>query len=189
MDIDIDFPKRENALKHFKHIQASRRENGELKPHQTGIYVQSVPTDILTNRSTIEYKEAESRGYFKVDFLSASVYDGIRDEGHLVSLMRDPDWSLFEQASIVNQLFHLKGHHIITKTMKPSSVEELAACIAIIRPGKKHLFGKPWNDVFAEVWLDSGDDGYFFKKSHAVAYAMAIIVQLNFISEAAVPSG
>lgn len=188
MDIDIDFYRREDGLKLFKHVPASRLENSELKPHQTGVYVQNVPTDILENRCTLDYKVAADRGYFKIDFLSATVYEGVRDEEHLTHLMNiEPDWEKFQDPSIVNKLFHLRGHHIVTKTMKPSNVQELAACISMIRPGKKHLFQRPWDEVFAEIWKPDGD-GYQFKKSHAVAYALAIIVQLNLMFETAEPS-
>jgi hypothetical protein len=34
-----------------------------------------------------------------------------------------------------------------------------------------------------EVWLKPVGDEYFFKKSHAVAYAHAIVVQMNLICE------
>ena len=34
-----------------------------------------------------------------------------------------------------------------------------------------------------EVWIKPTTDEYFFKKAHAVAYAMAIVVQMNLICE------
>jgi hypothetical protein len=55
----------------------------------------------------------------------------------------------------------------------------LAAVLAMIRPAKRHLVGKDWNTVFSSVWVKPTDDAYFFKKAHAHAYAMAIILQLN----------
>jgi len=55
--------------------------------------------------------------------------------------------------------------------------------LAMIRPGKRHLVGKSWKDIEKVVWSKTTDDTYFFKKSHAIAYALTIIVQLNLICE------
>jgi hypothetical protein len=67
--------------------------------------------------------------------------------------------------------------------MKPTCIEELAAVLAIIRPAKRYLIGKDWKLVMQEVWAKPANDEYFFKKSHAVAYAHAIVVQMNLICE------
>jgi hypothetical protein len=37
--------------------------------------------------------------------------------------------------------------------------------------------------VMSEVWTKPETDDYFFKKSHATAYAVAIVVQMNLICE------
>ena len=34
-----------------------------------------------------------------------------------------------------------------------------------------------------EVWSRPTDGSYFFKKSHAVAYAQAIVVQMNMLTK------
>ena len=39
-----------------------------------------------------------------------------------------------------------------------------------------------WDNIMKEVWQKPKDGSYFFKKSHAVAYAQAIVVQMNLIS-------
>jgi hypothetical protein len=67
--------------------------------------------------------------------------------------------------------------------MMPTSIEQLAAVLAMIRPAKRYLIGKDWSDVMNEVWLRPEGDEYFFKKSHATAYAVAIVVQMNLICE------
>jgi DNA polymerase III alpha subunit len=67
--------------------------------------------------------------------------------------------------------------------MKPTSIEQLAAIIAMIRPAKRHLIGKSWNEVMSEVWTRPSNNEYYFKKSHATAYAAAIVVQMNLICE------
>jgi len=37
--------------------------------------------------------------------------------------------------------------------------------------------------VLNDVWVKPEDGSYYFKKSHATAYAMAIVVQMNLICE------
>ena len=39
-------------------------------------------------------------------------------------------------------------------------------------------------DILKEVWIKPTDGSYFFKKSHAVAYAQAIVVQMNLMNRA-----
>lgn len=183
-DIDIDFADREKALSVLKHIRAAKHTDGKITPHNTGIYFQSIPVNPLTNLANVDYKEAESRGYFKVDFLNVSVYNNVRDEEHLVQLMsQEPMWELLQQDDFVNLLFHINGYGDVLRAVQPDSVEKLAAVLAMIRPAKRHLIGKDWSEIFAEVWVKPTTDEYYFKKSHSLAYAMAIVVQMNLICE------
>jgi len=185
-DIDIDFVNRNDILDKIKHVSASRLDQGELKAHNTGIYVTDIPTDAITGLSTIDYKTAEQRGYFKIDFLNVSVYNGIKNEEHLIKLMnQEPLWELLEDDEFVKLLFHVNGHSDILKKTKPQSVEQLAAVLAIIRPAKRHLVDQDWNTILNEVWQrpQDAESGYYFKKSHAIAYAMAVVVQMNLICE------
>lgn len=180
-DIDIDFFNRDAALSALRHVRASR---SNTLAHNTGVYFQNIPQNPITGLSTIDYKLAEDRGYFKVDLLNVNIYQGVRDEEHLVSLMtKEPIWDLLQQTDFSNLLFHVSGHGFILRSMKPTSIEQLAAVLAMIRPAKKHLVGKPWPDVMAEVWVKPAGDEYYFKKSHAVAYATAVVVQMNLICE------
>ena len=183
-DIDIDFSDRTRALELFDHTAASRVDNGQVKPHNTGIYVTSIPKDERNNLSTIEYKTAEERGYFKIDFLNVGVYEGVRSEEHLKLLMEtEPLWDLLLQDDFVNLLFHLNGHGDIIRKTQPTSVEQLSAVLAMIRPAKRYLIGKDWTTIMTEVWTKPETGDYYFKKSHATAYAVAIIVQMNLICE------
>ena len=180
-DIDIDFAHREKALEHIKCIPAAIDAS---KKHNTGVYCTSIPYNPLTGLSTIDYKEAEERGYFKIDFLNVSIYKGVRDDAHLKQLMEtEPLWDLLEQDDFVNLLFHVNGHGSILREMKPTTVEQLAAVLALIRPAKRYLTGQDWKKVEEEVWVKPEGDEYYFKKAHAVAYAMAIVVQMNLICE------
>ncbi len=184
-DIDIDFADRNKALDLIKHVLAAiKSENGTFKKHNTGVYCHSIPYNPLTGTASLDYKEAEDRGYFKIDFLNVSLYNGVRNEEHLKQLLEtEPLWDLLEQDDFVNLLFHVNGHGKILRLMKPKNVEQLAAVLAMIRPAKKHLIGKSWSDVMADIWTKPTTDEYFFKKSHATAYALAIVVQMNLICE------
>lgn len=184
-DIDIDFPDRTKALNLFEHIKASRIENQELVPHNTGVYFHRVPIDAKLNICAVPYEMAEEQELFKIDFLNVSLYKDVRDEEHLIYLMsQEPLWDLLEQDDFVNLLFHVNGHSSILRRMKPKNIEQLAAVLAMIRPAKRYLIGKDWNTVMAEVWTKPRHKHeYYFKKSHACAYAVAIVVQMNLICE------
>ena len=41
--------------------------------------------------------------------------------------------------------------------------------LSIIRPGKKHLQGLPWNMIEKTVWDGDNSDGYVFKRSHELS--------------------
>jgi hypothetical protein len=59
----------------------------------------------------------------------------------------------------------------------------LAATLAIIRPAKRHLADKSWEEIEKEVWLKPTNNEYYFKKAHAFAYAMSVVVHMNLICE------
>jgi DNA polymerase III alpha subunit len=180
-DIDIDFANRDVILKKLKHRVAKLNDT---KKHNTGIYVNEIPHNPVDNLATIDYKTADQRGYFKLDFLNVSLYKAIKNENHLNTLVRkEPLWSLLEHQDFVANLFHVGEHGSILKKMKPKSVEQLAMVLAIIRPGKRHLLGKTWKDMKETIWKKPENNEYYFKKAHAVAYAMAIVVQMNLICE------
>ena len=183
-DIDIDFIDREQALKLFKHTTASRDDNGRLVKHNTGVYLHEVPVDALTSLCSVPYEQAEEQEFFKIDFLNVGLYNGVRNEEHLVQLMEtEPLWDLLLQDDFNNLLFHVNGHGSILREMQPTSIEQLAAVLAMIRPAKRHLMGKDWTTVMKEVWIKPETNDYYFKKSHATAYAAAIVVQMNLICE------
>ena len=183
-DIDIDFPDRSIILDKIKYISASRLDKNTSVKHNTGVYLHEVPFDCLENFSSVTYDQAEEQGYFKIDFLNVGMYKGIRDEEHLIRLMdTEPLWDLLDQQEFVDLLFHVNGHYKILQQMKPRSVEQLAAVLAVIRPAKRHLIGLDWNTVLKEVWIRPDNREYFFKKSHATAYAAAVVVQMNLICE------
>ena len=183
-DVDIDFYDREKALKLFKHTPASIIKNEEIEKHKTGVYFHSIPKDPVTGYASIDYKKAEDRGYFKIDCLNVNIYKAVKSEEELVKLMiEEPDWTMLKDKNTVDQLFHLNGHFDIVSKLEPQNIEQLAAVLAIIRPAKRNLMHKYWKDILQEVWVKPMDGSYFFKKSHAVAYAQAIVVQMNILKK------
>jgi hypothetical protein len=189
-DIDIDFFDRSKILSILNHRVAMRKKDNEHVRHNTGIYVQEIPHNPFTNISTIDYEVAEKRGYFKIDFLNVSMYQDIKNEDHLIKLLNtEPIWELLKHKEIVETLFHISNHYNIVSKLLPTSIEQLAAVLAIIRPAKRHLLDNNWNEILSNVWVRPEDDDlYFFKRSHAIAYASAIVVQLNLICENLSPS-
>lgn len=185
-DIDIDTADRELVLKHLKHIPAGIKEKDRMKKHNTGVYFTDIPINPLSKFSNIEYKEAEERGYFKLDILNVGVYEGVKNEKHLQELInQEPNWSLLEHKEIVETLFHIHNHFDIVNTLKPKSVEQLAAVLAVIRPAKRHLLKQGWEVINQDVWKKPTDESYYFKKSHAIGYALAIVLQLNLFTQEA----
>ena len=183
-DVDIDFFDRDGVLKLFKHTPASMIKEGKSEKHKTGVYFHAVPEHPVTGHASLDYKNAEDRGYFKIDCLNVNIYKDVKSEQELVELMiQEPDWDMLKDATVVDQLFHLNGHFNIVNKLEPKTIEQLAAVLAIIRPAKRGLMYKDWVDIMKEVWVKPTDGSYFFKKSHAVAYAQAIVVQMNLIAK------
>jgi len=181
-DVDIDFFDRDGTLRLFKHAPASIIKDGKIEKHKTGVYFHAVPTHPITGHSTLDYKKAEERGYFKIDCLNVSIYKNIKSEQELVELMiEEPDWDMLKDPKVVENLFHLNSHFNIVSKLEPKNIEQLAAVLAIIRPAKRGLMYKNWIDILKEVWIKPTDGSYFFKKSHAIAYAHAIVVQMNLL--------
>jgi len=187
MDIDIDFPDRKTVLDLIRHIPAMIDDNGTFKKHNTGVYCHAIPYNPLTGTASIDYKSAEDRGYFKIDFLNVTAYKDVKNEEQLTYLLNtEPLWDLLYEKEICDQLFHISGYHNLLAQLKPTSIVELAMVLAMIRPGKKHLIPickeKSFHAIKDEIWIKT-EDSYFFKKAHAVSYASVIVVQLNLICE------
>ena len=187
-DIDIDFIDRDEALKYFKHVRAKRVEDGKSVKHNTGVYFTDMPADPFTGYASIDHDTAEDRGYIKLDILNVGLYSQVRDEAHLDQLMtQEPNWARLYEPEFCAQLIHI-GNHYDTLVKMPEAVntiEKLAMFLAVIRPAKRHLVGKPWAEVAKTVWEKPVDDTYYFKKAHAISYAHLVAVNVNLISEQA----
>jgi hypothetical protein len=183
-DIDIDFGNREAAIQLLNVTPAGIIRDGKLIKHNTGVYPTDVPVDPFTGIASIDYKAAEDRGYAKLDFLNVSLYTQIKDEAHLDELIaQEPDWAQLYDPEFCAKLIHI-GNHYETLVKMPeavTSIPRMAMFLAIIRPGKRHLIGQKWADVAKTIW-DANEEGYVFKKAHAVAYAHLVCVHMNLLS-------
>jgi hypothetical protein len=184
-DVDIDFADREQVLNLLPHVPATlQMPNGTRQKHKTGVYFHPVPVNPYNGWCDVNYQEADEFGFFKVDLLNVSLYQQVKSKEHLDRLAaQDPIWELLEQEDFSKLLFHVSSHGNILRTMKPRNVEQLAAVLAMIRPAKRHLVGRDWDTVMKEVWIKPDTEEYYFKKSHAYAYSVAIVAQMNLICE------
>lgn len=179
-DIDIDFADREKILSKIRHTTASIDKD---TAHNTGIYVTAIPYDPITNRSSIDYKLAEDRGYIKLDFLNVNLYNQIQDESHLTALIgQEPNWQNLYVKEFCQQLIHV-GNHFDTLVKMPEPIDDikkLAMFLAVIRPSKRHLIGLNWKKVAETIWARP-EKGYYFKQSHSIAYAHLVVVHMNLL--------
>lgn len=184
MDIDIDIAPNVKVQKIFpKSIPASIVESGEIKKHLVGMYFQSIPVDDITKVAAIPYKEAEEFGFFKVDMLNLNLLENFTSKEEIKELLDiEPDWTLLEDSDVVSKLFHLSKHFDTVNLIKPTSVEELADCLALIRPNKSKLIDKYIkNKAKTRIELYEKNEASDLRKSHAIPYALLIVLQLHLI--------
>lgn len=186
-DIDIDLGERERAAGLFpKAIVASQVQQDKMTPHKNGLYFQKIPVDQASGLAAYPYHEAEERGYFKVDLLHNRIYDTIESEEELDALLAESiDWDWFlDDRFYEHNLFHLGRWGWLVKKYPPRSVQDLAALIAVIRPAKAFLYKEnaSWDEIRARVWTREAD-GYLFKKSHGIAYALVTTLHAKLIAK------
>jgi hypothetical protein len=186
-DVDIDLSDRDRALIGLKHTASSIITKNEIKKHNTGVYFHQVPIDPVTGACSIDYQDAKEARFYKIDLLNVNVYKDVRDEDHLIKLMTTPpDWKKLYNKEYFSKLIHIGNHYdILCKMPEPlDSIDRMAMFLAIIRPGKKELINKTWDEISKTVWLkDLNSKNYAFSKAHAIAYAHLLIVHMNLINQ------
>lgn len=184
-DIDLDFDDRNKILQKVKHISAAIIEADQIRRHNTGIYCQEIPYNAITNTANLDYRTAETRGYFKLDFLNVGLYNQVKSEQHLDQLIsQEPDWHRLYDREFCSKLIHI-GNHYDTLVEMPeavTSIDRMAMFLAVIRPAKRHLIGKPWDIVAKTIWEKPTDGSYYFKHSHSIGYAHLVAVNMNLIT-------
>jgi hypothetical protein len=189
-DIDLDFADRESVLKLIQHTSARQLHQGQVRRHNSGVYVTDIPYDPVNQCAAIEYELAEQRGYFKIDFLNMTVYNLVRSPEHYDQMLsQEPPWSrLWTDSAWASQLAHIGNYTGLLATMRPDSIPRMAAFISIIRPGKAHLQNRPWAEVFESVWNGDDSRGYTFKKAHAISYAALVALHMNLLNQPVEPA-
>ena len=185
-DIDIDVANREQALALLKHTAASIIKEDKNTKHNTGVYFTDIPADPFTGRASLDYETAEDLGYVKVDVLNVGLYQQVKNETHLDKLMQqEPAWDRLYDPDFCARLIHIGAHYdtLVRMPEAVNSIARLAMFLAVIRPAKRHLIGKTWREVAESVWERPEDDGYYFKKAHAISYAHLVAVNINLIFE------
>jgi len=182
-DVDIDFADRDDILKLIKHTSAMQNNDQGIRRHNSGVYVTDIPYNPLTDTASIDYQTAEERGYFKIDFLNVNVYKLIKDQAHYDQLMaRDVPWSKLKDKTFFEQVIHIGNHYDLVGELALDTIPRMAMFLALIRPGKRHLVGKTWADISKDIWTKT-DEQYFFKKSHAVSYAVLVTLHMKLLDE------
>jgi hypothetical protein len=188
-DIDIDLADREQLLKLIQATPARQLHQGQVRRHNSGVYVTDIPWDPVNACAAIDYETAEQLGYFKIDLLNMSVYQLIKNPAHYEQVLaQEPSWTrLWTDPEWTKQLAHIGNYTELLKTMRPDSIPRMAAFISIIRPGKAHLQNLPWEQVFATVWDGDSSRGFVFKKSHAISYAALVTLHMNLLNQSVAP--
>jgi hypothetical protein len=184
-DIDIDLADRDQLLKLIPTTSARQLHQGQVRRHNSGVYVTDIPYDPINQCAAIDYETAEHRGYFKIDLLNMTVYQLIKDPEHYqLMLDQEPNWArLHNDSAWAKQLVHVGNYADLLQTMRPDSIPRMAAFISIIRPGKAHLQNKPWAEVFESVWDGDDSKGFVFKHAHAIGYAALVALHMNLLSQ------
>ena len=189
LDVDTSSTTREDILNKLKHIPASKINSMGVFPHNVGVYFCDIPTDKIPGLASIDYKNAEEDfGFFKIDLLHNTIYDKFSTRKEVEdSINKEPNWNLLKNPLIVKELPHINNYsEMILGLPNITSVEELAMFIALIRPGKKYLIDdvkkNGWKSIEDKIWLKE-DNGFQFKKSHSIAYALSIVSCLNTLEK------
>jgi hypothetical protein len=152
-DCDIDCSNRHEILSLIEHVPA-KLANG--KKHVTSVYVQDIEYDPVTGLASENFEESP---YTKIDFLNLSFLSKFKSNKEINELMNlEPDWSMLMDKNIVKELPHIHEYYSLISKICPKSLNDLITILNKIREGSN----------------------YTFKKSHATAYALNIILMLNY---------
>lgn len=186
MDIDIDIKPKTNIQELFETaIPASKVENKKLKQHNVGYHFQNVPVDKITGLSAIPFTKIDHFEYYKIDMISVNLLDYFNSKEEMIKLQyQEPDWNLLKNKKVVKQLFHLSKHFDTVSKVNPQSIKELADVLALIRPNKIRLLDKYLkNPEKIRPELFTKRDPKDIRKSHAVPYAILVVLQLHLIKQ------
>lgn len=179
-DVDIDIKPTIDRTKYGTRAMVYNETTQKISPHAAGIYLHDVPVDPVTNLCAFDYKHGNQQGHPKVDLLNNTAYELFESKQDIIDTMEvSVDWDLFLDEEIVSKLPHIGNHFDLVRRISPMSVLDLADVLALIRPGKSHLVSDyiKNKDKTRKVLYRRSTEAYF-KKSHAISYAMMIVLVL-----------
>jgi hypothetical protein len=176
-DVDIDIKSSTDRASYGTRAMIYNGDTQKIQPHPSGVYLGDVPIDPITGLASFDYNYGDDKGFMKVDLLSNTAYDQFTTKAEVIEAVDGViDWNLFKNRKIVESLPHLAKHFDIVVELEPRNVEDLADILALIRPGKEHLI-KPYiknKESTRRQLYKRPKSGMFFKKSHAISYALMI---------------
>ena len=187
-DIDIDVSDRKAFLAGVRHVRAMRRDGNREVPHPCGVYLVDMPRNPFTGLAAIPYDSPQAKAYPKLDVFGSAILGAYRDRGEMTAVLRRRQpWEAFEDPAIVRNLPHIGRHAELVRRMRPCSIHELAAVLALVRPAARNLRTLPRHQALRRAFEDTGD-GYRFRRSHAHAYALMVLLALDLVLRGRLPS-
>lgn len=186
-DVDIDLPSTvQKGDLGFTQAMIYNEKTQTISPHPSGYYFEEVPVDPVTSLCSFDYEWGDSNGFMKVDLLTNRVYDQFKTKKDVLDAIEEDnvDWSLFQKREIVEKLPHLGKHFETVRDLSPKSIEDVADILALIRPAKRELIPEYKLDkkrIRRKLYLRPRDNSIYFKKSHAISYALMIVCYLTVL--------
>lgn len=181
-DVDIDVSPSTDREKYGTRAGVYVEERGVYNPHPSGIYLEDVPTDPISGICAFDYKYGDEKGFMRVDLLNNTIYSGYKSKEEVLQDVDAPvDWDLLKQRDVVESLPHISKHFDLVREVEPKSIIELADVLALIRPAKQRLI-EPYlenRELTRENLYREPKAGIYFKKSHAVSYALMIVCAMR----------
>lgn len=190
-DVDVDVSpsfKRflEGHSKEYHIVRASvyNDDKKRMVPHPSGYYFDSdVFVDSLTGNASFDYEDGEEF-FQKIDILNNSIYQNFSSKKEMMEVLNmETDWDLLLDESFVYKLPHIGTHFSLIEQLRPRDVHDLADVLALMRPGKLHLvesYVRQKKSTRRQLYTRPVNGKHYFKKSHSYAYAMSIILMMNF---------
>ena len=178
-DVDIDVRPDTDRTLYGVRAMVYNEKTEKILPHPSGVYIEDVPVDALTGLCAFDYKYGSEKGFMKIDLLNNTAYEGFKNKEEVLDAVHgDVDWSLLKDPDVVRELPHIGNHFDLVSKVEPKSIEDLADVLALIRPAKKDLvddYIKDKKRIRRTLYKRPREDLNYFKKSHAVSYAMMIV--------------
>lgn len=182
-DIDIDVNSKCDRGQYGTRAMIYNDSVEKVLPHPSGVYLEDVPIDHMTGNCAFDHKLGDEQGFMKIDLLTNTSYDRFRSKQDLLdSIDAEPDWDMLLSEEVVASLPHIGKHYDVVARIKPDSTEALADVLALIRPGKIHYlenYIQHPKAIRRELYRKPANGKPYFKKSHAISYALMIVAIIN----------